>query len=110
MAYKDQEKALTNTYFTRVQDQPYSYFQEESFRRKLASESSPKFLVFAAISSALRFADLDFYRGAVQEAQAAYAKEACLSVLNDHMTAENKLAKYPRISDNKNLSNHRFYM
>lgn len=82
-------EALIDTYFIRVHNQPYSYFQEESFRRSLESGSLPKCLVFAVIASALRFADLDFYRGAVQEAQAAYAREAWLSVLNDHMTAEN---------------------
>ncbi|KAI7778649.1 hypothetical protein LA080_001882 [Diaporthe eres] len=80
---------LIDTYFIRVHNQPYSYFQEKSFRRSLESGSLPKCLVFAVIASALRFADLDFYRGAVHEAQGAYAREAWLSVLNDHMTAEN---------------------
>lgn len=82
-------EALIDAYFVRVHNQPYAYFQEENFRRKLEAGLLPKCLIFAVIASSLRFSDLDFYRGSTEEAMTAYAREAWLSVLNDHMTAEN---------------------
>ncbi|POS78362.1 hypothetical protein DHEL01_v203243 [Diaporthe helianthi] len=82
-------EALIDAYFVRVHNQPYAYFHEDRFRRNLEGGLLPKCLIFAVIASSLRFTDLDFYRGSTAEATTAYAREAWLSVLNDHMTTEN---------------------
>lgn len=82
-------EALIDAYFVQVHNQPYAYFHEDRFRRNLEGGLLPKCLIFAVIASSLRFTDLDFYRGSTAEATTAYAREAWLSVLNDHMTTEN---------------------
>lgn len=82
-------QSLVDTYFQHAYNQPYSYFQEESFREKLAYGLLPKCLIFAVLASALRFSDNPYFKWAKQQATEAYAREAWLSVLNDHMTAEN---------------------
>uniref|UniRef100_A0A0B7JNG1 Zn(2)-C6 fungal-type domain-containing protein n=1 Tax=Bionectria ochroleuca TaxID=29856 RepID=A0A0B7JNG1_BIOOC len=82
-------QSLIDTYFQHAYNQPYSYFQEESFREKLAYGLLPKCLIFAVLASALRFSDNPYFKWAKQQATEAYAREAWLSVLNDHMTAEN---------------------
>ncbi|KAF4992024.1 hypothetical protein FDECE_13831 [Fusarium decemcellulare] len=81
-------QSLVDTYFNYVHNQPYAYFQEANFRQKCADGLLPKCLVFAVLASALRFSDDKYYRGSAHEAMEAYAREAWLSVLNDHMTAE----------------------
>lgn len=82
-------QSLVDTYFLYVHNQPYSYFEESSFRERLQQGLLPKCLVLAVLGSAVRFSDDEFFRGAVQDATYGYAREAWLSVLNDHMTTEN---------------------
>ncbi|KAI1872771.1 uncharacterized protein JN550_003645 [Neoarthrinium moseri] len=82
-------QSLIDTYFLHAHNQPYSYFQEESFREGLAFGQLPKCLVYAVLATALRFSNDAYFNGAKDQATEAYAREAWLSVLNDHMTAEN---------------------
>ncbi|KAF7561555.1 hypothetical protein G7046_g2582 [Stylonectria norvegica] len=82
-------QTLIDAYFLHAHNQPYAYFQEATFRHNLACDLLPKCLVFAVLASALRFADDDFFRDSRQEAMEAYAREAWLSVLSDHLTVEN---------------------
>ncbi|KPM37531.1 hypothetical protein AK830_g9064 [Neonectria ditissima] len=87
-------QSLVDSFFVHVHNQPYSYFHEQSFRDRLACGLLPKCLVFAVLASALRFSDIESFRGSVHEATEAYAREAWLSILSDHMTAENSLNLY----------------
>ncbi|KAL1966035.1 hypothetical protein VTN77DRAFT_4975 [Rasamsonia byssochlamydoides] len=80
--------SLVDTYFLHAHNQPYSYFQEASFRYKLEKGLLPKCLVLAVLALALRWSDHEYYQGRVHEAAAAYAREAWLSVLQDHLTVE----------------------
>ncbi|KAH6887478.1 fungal-specific transcription factor domain-containing protein [Thelonectria olida] len=82
-------QSLIDAYFLHSHNQPYSYFHEASFRDRLAYGLLPKCLVFAVLASALRFSNNEYFRGAIHEAIETYAREAWLSVLNDHMTTEN---------------------
>ncbi|KAL2004684.1 hypothetical protein VTN00DRAFT_3212 [Thermoascus crustaceus] len=82
-------RSLVDTYFLYSHNQPYSYFQEASFRRKLDSGLLPRCLVFAVLASALRFSAHEYYSGRAHEAAEAYARESWLSVLQDHLTVEN---------------------
>lgn len=82
-------ESLIDTYFTYSHGQPYSYFHEETFRQKLADSALPKCLLLAVLASALRFSNHEYFQGTTREATEAYARESWLSVLNDHMTADN---------------------
>ncbi|KAF5518243.1 putative transcriptional regulatory protein [Colletotrichum aenigma] len=84
----DVMQSLIDTYFTHCNNQPYGYFHEETFRQKLADKSLPKCVVLAVLASSMRFSDHEFYAGVRAKATEAYAREAWLSVLTDHMTAE----------------------
>ncbi|KAH8809331.1 fungal-specific transcription factor domain-containing protein [Xylogone sp. PMI_703] len=79
--------SLVDTYFLHAHNQPYSYFDEESFRQKLADRQLPNFLILAVLATALRFSNHEYYGGRTREAMSTYAKEAWLAVLSDHMTA-----------------------
>lgn len=81
-------QSLIDTYFTHCNNQPYGYFHEETFRQKLAENALPKCVVLAVLASSMRFSDHEYYAGARAKATEAYAREAWLSVLTDHMTAE----------------------
>ncbi|KAK1253445.1 hypothetical protein MKX07_001522 [Trichoderma sp. CBMAI-0711] len=80
---------LIDTYFLHVHNQPYSYFHEQSFRERLNYGLVPKCLLFAILASALKFSDSEYFRGSRREATEAYAREAWLALLNDHLTVEN---------------------
>lgn len=87
-------QSLVDSFFLHVHNQPYSYFHEQTFRDRLAYGLLPKCVVFAVLASALRFSDVENFRGSIHEATEAYAREAWLSILSDHMTAENSLNLY----------------
>lgn len=84
-------RSVIDTYFIHVHNQPYSYFQESSFREKLKNHELPRCLVLAVLASAVRFSAHDFYAGKTHEAVDTYARESWLSVLTDHLTVENNL-------------------
>lgn len=80
---------LIDTYFLHVHNQPYTYFHEQSFRERLNYGLVPKCLLFGILASALKFSDSDYFAGCRREATEAYAREAWLALLNDHLTVEN---------------------
>lgn len=84
-------RALIDTYFVHVQSQPYSYFQEASFRQKLENNLLPRCLILAVLASAVRFSNQPFYAGKIHEASEAYATESWLSVLTEHLTVEDNM-------------------
>ncbi|KAI2703446.1 transcriptional regulator family: Fungal Specific TF [Penicillium roqueforti] len=84
-------RSVIDTYFLRVHNQPYSYFHEPSFRQKLESNSLPKCLILAVLSSAVRFSTHEFYANQTRDASQKYARESWLSVLADHLTMEDSL-------------------
>ncbi|KAJ6023531.1 uncharacterized protein N7446_013896 [Penicillium canescens] len=84
-------RSVLGTYFEHVHNQPYSYFQEASFHEKLQWNVLPRCLVLAVLSSAVRFSKHDYYAGRTQEASERYARESWLSVLTEHLTAEDNL-------------------
>ena len=68
--------ALLDVYFTRVHNQPYSFFHEATFRRKLAQSTLPDYLIFAVLVSALRFSTDPFFQNVLHEAATGYARES----------------------------------
>ncbi|CAG9982346.1 unnamed protein product [Clonostachys byssicola] len=81
-------EAMIDTYFFHVHNQPYSYFQEDSFRQRLECDTIPKCLILAILASSLKFSSHEYFHGYVREATDAYAREAWLLVLDDYMSSE----------------------
>ncbi|KIW45759.1 uncharacterized protein PV06_04117 [Exophiala oligosperma] len=52
---KDSIDRLLSDYFRYSHNQPYSFFHEETFRRKVANGTMPDYLLQAVIASSLRF-------------------------------------------------------
>lgn len=50
-----QQLELASVYFQRCHNQPYCYFHERSFYRRLRDNSLPPFLVLAVLATAARF-------------------------------------------------------
>ncbi|KAJ6104846.1 hypothetical protein N7523_011166 [Penicillium sp. IBT 18751x] len=84
-------RSVIDTYFEHVHNQPYSYFQEASFRQKLQSNTIPRCLILAVLSSAVRFSKHDYFSGNRQDASEKYARESWLMVLTEHLTVEDNL-------------------
>lgn len=85
-------QSVIDTFFTHVHNQPYSFFQEASFRLKLDSNLLPRCLVLAVLASAVRFSTHDFFSGKTQEATEIYARDSWLTVLSDHLTVEENMS------------------
>ncbi|RHZ58385.1 uncharacterized protein CDV56_104912 [Aspergillus thermomutatus] len=83
--------SVIDTYFTHVHNQPYSNFQETTFRQGLQNDTLPRCLILAVLASAVRFSTHEFYAGRSVEASEVYAREAWLSVLTDHLTVEDNM-------------------
>lgn len=84
-------RSVVDTFFTHVHNQPYSYFQESSFRLRLDSNALPRCLILAVLASAIRFSNHEYFAGKTQEATDAYARESWLAVLSDHLTVEENM-------------------
>ncbi|XHG09050.1 hypothetical protein AWENTII_012129 [Aspergillus wentii] len=84
-------QSLIDTYFLRVHNQPYSYFQESLFRQRLDNNLLPRCLVFAVLASAVRFSTHEYFNGRTHEASETYARESWLAVLADHLTVEDSM-------------------
>ncbi|KAI7776897.1 hypothetical protein LA080_004324 [Diaporthe eres] len=69
-------KSLTDTYFQSCHSQPYFYFREDSFRRRLLANSLPNWLLLAFVATACRFSDDPFFQGRQEEAVESYADTA----------------------------------
>jgi len=83
--------SVIDTYFEHVHNQPYSYFQEASFRHKLQNNALPRCLILAMMSSAVRFSKNEYFAGKTQDASEKFARESWLSVLTEHLTVEDNL-------------------
>lgn len=69
-------KSLTDTYFQSCHSQPYFYFREETFRRRLLANSLPHWLLLAFVATACRFSDDPLFQGRQEEAVQSYADAA----------------------------------
>jgi hypothetical protein len=80
--------SLVDTYFSCVQNQPYTFFHEQNFRQRLNDGLLPDYLIFAVLASALRFSDDPYYHGAGLEATAVYAKESWKQIVSTWFATE----------------------
>ncbi|KAF4461510.1 hypothetical protein FALBO_11696 [Fusarium albosuccineum] len=83
--------SLVDTYFARVHNQPYSFFHRNSFYASLANMVTPRCLLFAVLAYAVRFSDLPYFVGKVQQASDSYSRQSWLCVIEDHLSVDNNL-------------------
>ncbi|PVH69713.1 hypothetical protein DL98DRAFT_623521, partial [Cadophora sp. DSE1049] len=74
--------SLIDLYFTRVHNQPYSFFHEDSFRQQLALHSLPEYLLLAVLASAVRFSSDLYFGEAKAEALRLYASESWRQIVS----------------------------
>lgn len=70
------------------QNQPYSYFHENTFRRKLAEGSLPEYLILAFLATALRFSTDPYFRNMQAAAADAYASASWKAIVSQQLTQE----------------------
>lgn len=83
--------SLVDTFFLHVHNQPYGYFRESTFRRRLELGLIPKCLIYAMLASAVRFSTHEYFGGNHRDASETYARESWLGILVEHMTLEGGL-------------------
>lgn len=70
-----------NVFFVYCHNQPYSFFHEGNFRQRLANDELPDHLLFAVLSSAIRFSTHPFFEGSLYEASITYANKSWKSIV-----------------------------
>ncbi|KAF5686543.1 zn 2cys6 transcription factor [Fusarium circinatum] len=78
--------AVVDSYFTYCQNQPYSFFHEETFRQGLAQHAIPKHLVLAVMATAVRFCSHPYYSGRALEMSVEYANRSWKLIVSDCFT------------------------
>lgn len=66
-------QSLIDTYFHYCHCQPYIFFQESSFRRRLGADAIPSWLLLAVLASASIFSSHPFLQGRQADAAEYYA-------------------------------------
>lgn len=77
-----------DTYFERCHNQPYCYFEEKLFRRRLADGLIPVHLVFAFLATAARFSDDPALKSTDEETIDHYAKKAWSEILQRSLASD----------------------
>ncbi|KAH7121412.1 fungal-specific transcription factor domain-containing protein [Dactylonectria macrodidyma] len=80
-------QSLVKTYFEFCHCQPYCYFHEASFHRRLAENTLPTWLLLAVIAAAAEFSDEPYFRGEQVRAADCYASIAWRDI-SDNMFQE----------------------
>ena len=83
--------SLTDVYFTSCQNQPYAYFHENAFRRRLRDGEIPDYLVLAFVASAARYLTHEFFETRQKEAIETFAQAAWLIILRHVFSSEQGL-------------------
>ena len=80
--------ASCDVYFTYCHNQPYSYFHEETFRRKVTEGLVPEYLLFAVLAMALRFSTDPYWQGMQAGAADAYASASWKLIVSQQLIQE----------------------
>ncbi|KIW04919.1 hypothetical protein, variant [Verruconis gallopava] len=75
--------AVIDAYFTCAQNQPYSFFHEGNFRRRLAQNELADHLVLAVVASAVRFCHHPRLPADTHEIAVSYANKSWKSVVSN---------------------------
>ncbi|EKG21391.1 Transcription factor fungi [Macrophomina phaseolina MS6] len=79
-------RRIVDTYFTICHNQPYSFFHELNFRRKLADGQIPHHLVCAIIATAIRFSDDPFWQNDKNETAEKFASKAWACIISTELS------------------------
>jgi hypothetical protein len=74
-------------FFTYCHNQPYSFFHEENFRRRLSNGELPDHLLFAVLANAIRFSANPFFENNTHEAAVTYANRSWKSIVSSCFAA-----------------------
>jgi hypothetical protein len=75
-------RSLVDDYFRFSHNQPYSFFHETNFRRRLESGQLPSHLIFSVLASAVRFSTEPFFDTNQKSSAKTYAKIAWQSIVS----------------------------
>ncbi|RSL97506.1 hypothetical protein CEP52_010836 [Fusarium oligoseptatum] len=78
--------AVIDSYFTYCQNQPYSFFHEETFRQRLSKQAIPRHLVLAVMAMAVRFCSHPYFSGRALEMSVEYANRSWKLIVSDCFT------------------------
>jgi hypothetical protein len=78
--------AVIDSYFSYCQNQPYSFFHEETFRQGLSQHTIPKHLVLAVMATAVRFCSHPYFSGRALEMSVEYANRSWKLIVSDCFT------------------------
>jgi hypothetical protein len=73
--------ATVDVFFQYCHNQPYSFFHEENFRKRLSAGQIPDHLLYAVLATAIRFSYHPFFEGRTNEAAVAYANRSWKSIV-----------------------------
>ncbi|PCD28562.1 hypothetical protein FGRA07_03701 [Fusarium graminearum] len=77
---------IIDSYFTYCQNQPYSFFHEDNFRRSLSEEAIPKHLILAMMATAVRFCSNPYFNNRALEMSVEYANRSWKLIVSDCFT------------------------
>ncbi|VTO88682.1 unnamed protein product, partial [Fusarium graminearum] len=77
---------IIDSYFTYCQNQPYSFFHEDNFRRSLSEEAIPKHLILAMMATAVRFCSNPYFTNRALEMSVEYANRSWKLIVSDCFT------------------------
>ncbi|KAK9438397.1 hypothetical protein VB005_07957 [Metarhizium brunneum] len=81
-------KSLADVYFSNCQNQPYCFFHENHFRRRLIAGDLPHYLLLAFAATAARYSSHDYFRGSELEAVEGLARAAWIIILDQVFATE----------------------
>lgn len=84
-------RSLLDTYFRSCQNQPYVYFREATFYRKLEQKEYPDYLLLAMIALSARFSDESFFDSQQLEAVNFYGRSAWNEIFDKAFADDNHL-------------------
>jgi hypothetical protein len=88
----DTLESLADVYFRYCHNQPYCYFQEQSFRAQLRDGSLPSYLLLAFAATAARFSDRTSWAGYQPGAMKYYAKTAWQQIITQSLDEDHSVS------------------
>jgi hypothetical protein len=81
-------KSLADVYFSNCQNQPYCFFHEQNFRRRLIAGDLSQYLLLAFAATAARYSSHDYFRGTQLEAVEGLSRVAWVIILDQVFATE----------------------
>ncbi len=81
-------KSLADVYFSNCHNQPYCFFHENSFRRRLLAGELPQYLLLAFAATAARYSSHDYFRDKQLDAVEGFSRAAWIIILDQVFATE----------------------